>query len=1821
MNPASADLPEDDGSPALFRKSRDSPSGQRILKCYPNPDERRFPSLKAYFLPLGAGADRSLPAMLTALSCGAAREAAPEISILRITVSAPGPLVENMIADLNACHRLFAEKDAFAFFRTSFSLSSWQPGLPGRDAMAPGETGHLLLSALRGENQPLSFRTDPEAVEWSLTALLENRPEEAEPFFRYFSAIQADLSAGEDVRVMLACDLNDGCAAGLAVALLRFFRTRFAGFSPFIGLIGQVRSRGASGWEELSAVNAFLTALRDRELVRLSDDRNTLGADAFWLLGLPSGLMAGEESGRLLDWASARVLGGVFGDARRPSSGLHTREIPGVLTLRALDQEAKPAAAFLRGAFWCLSDLFPALRQYFEHPVLLRSLAPATRNGLFRRLFRDGKEPAELALTERTLKAMLLEALSLLRSLPAPLREADSATALWQEAVKACGRCVTLGAEYDVRRKEAEDSGVDKVAPVHRVSLSDTEEEQIMRSLGSTADELARLLGERAAVFDRLGGFRARQSLEDCLRKCRAAEDNAREKLVAMPAGTPEERYALGLQERRVRLLQAAVARCEADIADAVVPEVLRRPGTYAPSSPFAGEILDPAMAELGFQMLTGEGEAAENASKALRDGIQDLLKGYPMNDAKNLLKNLLSVCRQPDAMSPLRELMAGVFSVCGIEAAGVRFQSAGELPSVPLLPDLKENDRFFTVAAAPEKLLAPPLKDRTAEKRGILALLLLRLYRRRAGGEAELCFQPCEKTDSVLSRVFLSSRGAEKAVLACLRPAADETARLLPLAILFPGAGLEPARLSAAHRDLIPSFCRWIDRDSLLFRDPCMFLGDGDRRILTEQITRMRASLNASGGHAFRDFLGDWYRDIMRVSGETDAGRGLPDRLRAVCGLYRLPVWKKELRREAAAYETGLPSDPVCAALTGLPDFPPAGCDVREEITYVFRNTPIARESARWLLESSRLPEEAHLLSLLGEECEILRLSSDDYHEALEAGLTELTRKYPSADPEAVKAAESLLKEAREPIREAETDLVWPWDTASASVLTILTECLGSSLAGAALRPFSDRLALFPARGGEVIGDVLFSGMCMVRHESARSAEKSADRSADEPAGAPDASAVFDSPGAPGVSDVSGFPQPESVPLRPEESSAGVSLPPESPAVAPDAVLPPLSRDFAAAVCCSPQGQSLIQDGFLRFEAVPEGIRVTMTLEGAFTLRLSRVYSPEEQTPLYAHDLPTLAVWPSFPFADGDWNAYFTYAHGNGELRFSVLAGADETPLAGAAPRFALRTEYFPLCFLIEKEGQVLGALPNLLPRPEMPEGKSWIANLDFGASAASVVLENGESRFPMQGPVRMRTLLRNPASSEELLWREFLPAVPVSALLPCALRIFRNDLSESDLPLRDASIFMSSSLQDVLDISPQALYTDLKWGAEKGRAVRLYLHQVMLMAALEARCGGASDLRWRAAVPDEMPPEGRERLADLIRDLADEISQECGIPLPAKAPPAAFASESAALGHYFRFCSPEETRGGFMALDLGADTADLSLFLRGRDQAVRVSQLPLGVHYMLLPALLRQPSVLTEDFGFWEDEAFRRDLANLQALLDRAARDPAALRQARYGLDAMIADHYPLLMQLLAMRRADGAPGRTGALLLLHFCFLMMISGLTLLQISADAQKNDFLPERMTLFLAGRGSLLMEGLSLEAKTSLWKMLTMFRNPRVSSLNLLFSAEKKMEIPVGLSLCADASAALPRPAQAPVSMALRPEELLPEFLLRFRREFPGEAQLLFPGIYAADYYDPFTPAGRQMLAHAVHSAFGDREIGRPYPALIACLNHMMEMIREGTVF
>lgn len=1719
--------------------------------------------MKSFFLPVGSVAGRSLPTVLASLSCGAALPVSG-LDILYLSDAEPDSMLSAFVQDFN--------RDC-PFFSSSFRYDAFRVQLPSLQEVAPDPSTSALIGALRGKNIPLSYRTDREAVEWAFAVLLD-RPDSLPLFRAWAERIGLSLDGGEEVRVSLLCDLCDPFSAGAAFSFLRFLRQMFPGEHASLNLLCFAKRSFPSSDLENQTFRDALRAMEEQDLVSRSGREERMPADACWLLSLPSSLSRTDEAWHIVYVALARVLGRISASEKPPAPGLHTLELPGILTLQSLGAQAAPFAAFVHCSAWFLSDLLPALRGYLDRSSPLRSLAPNSRGGLFRRLFGRESDPSglrdELNGLERSLKAVLSELLTLIRFLPDPLRLPEISDPAWQAAVAACGRTVTVASEYDVSQAEAEEAGVTKIKPVHRVSMADTEEEKQLRRLDDIAAQLKAETEERNRLLGAMGGCFSRLALLDCLRRCRDALSAAEEKARQASSQESITPLALAAQARRIRLLKAAVLRCGQDLATLPVLPEFSVPAD-APSSPdpSASRLLMPAAAEKLTALLLAGPDSLEAARKEVRSLLPALFCEGQLSDIKTLLKELLSSVPDRIAHSPLSTLIASAMTVSREEVASLHFLSAGSMPAYPLLPDLYPEAPLLTVSAVLPLLSAADGRpdDPVPARRGLLACLLLRQYRRRTSAEASLSSEKVIASASPVLRTWLSARRSDQARILSLS-AGDES---LPFAVILPGRAVIPARWSAAHTKWIPAFSQpWFDGDASVFRDPCGLLCEGDRSVLSEQLSRMLDALPASASPAFRSFLSGFLQDLSSDHGPGRLPERMELRLKAAFGLRKLPAFASSLVRETCFYEHFLPGDEVAACLLGLDSFPASACGVPDDIVYCYRDVPFARESSSTLLERIPLPAEDYILNLLSGECSTLAHSSDDYHDALVSELSLLLERYPSALPEAREAVLRVLDQASHPVQDTVTELDWPWDIHSPSVLTILTESLGSELASCALRPFSDKLALFPARSGDIIGDSLLSSMCSV---------------------------------------------PPVVPPRKEGEP-----PEETPVFQSDALLPPLSGEMAHALCRLPEGRTMVRQGLLSFERAEEnGVKAILTLEGSFPVRLQRTYRADEIETLFAHDIPTLSVWPNLPFSPEDWKAYFVYANLSSAfgLDFFTADGSSFSLHPEGSPRLVSRVASFPLCFTFSKGGCSVGSILNLLPAPEIHKEGSAAACIDFGSVGTSVVLSSPHRRRPLQGASMVRTLVNNPAASRDLLRSEFLPAVPVSALLPTASRIFRNVPGAAPMPFEDGIVLISSSLQDVLSIPSGSLYTCLKWEEEKGRSVVLCLHQIMLMAALQARSDGIASLSWRFALPDEMAKTGREKFRDLFLSLAREVNEAAGFPLPDHQPLAVFSSESAALGAYFRFCASEDTRGGFMVLDLGACTADISLFLRGREQAVRTCQLPLGVHYILLPSLLRDPSLLRQDLGYIQDSVFLQDLSCLEQIMGNAKSDPSALRHLRLALDSFIADRGAFLLPALLYNPVTGLPTRLGSLLLLHFSFLMMLSGLILLQLSADSARNDFLPEQMSLCLAGRGSLLLEGLPDQVKTGLWHCLTMFRNPRVSSISLLFSAEKKMEIPVGLSLLQEAFAGLPDPPAIPAAISIRPEELLPQFLLRFAREFPASAGLLFPNFFTGDFYHPFTPYGESVVTAAIEQSFTDRTVLKPFDALSAWITALLDLVAQ----
>ena len=1668
--------------------------------------------------------------------------------------------LRSRLDDLNRCRTLFPGDESVPFFGTSFDLDFWVPVLPESSALAESDEDALLLSALRGRGIPLSYRTDREAVEWAFSVLLSRGAgDSCEPLHRFVSRIREAMLTGEHVHLAVLCDLAECFSAASALVLLPWLRSQFStGTEWDLTLIALADTVSPLPQQFMPDLAASLDALCSRSLLRIRDDEIPAGADAMWLVSLPSSMCDQPDAYRLPALAAGRALSSVFTAGRMPVPGLHVLSVPGTLSLHSLDEEARPFAAFLVMSCWLLSDLIPSLRGWLGQSRRRFALSANSRPGLFRRLFpRGGAEDASssLDLLERTLRRTLADVVRSLETIPAPLRYSADTEKLWKQATDALGRYVTVASEYDVIRREVHESGMDTVRPVHRESLTDTEEEKLLRRIGEIGAQMDDEQKKLVQALEDVGPFRAAQARADCLARCRTALASAREKLSGMSPDT-EEHIVLARQERRIRLLEAAAERCESGIEAASLP-VSDKVFPERPALPADGIMPSAALSALK-SCLTGDG--SEAAGRALQGQLSALLENASLPDPRSMFRSLLQAARCVEPESGLPGFLLSVWRVCSDAAAGIRPLSRGNLPDVPLLPDLIPSVPVIRIESLLSLIPGQDAPDETAgDLRGLLAMLILRQYRRRRPEEAKLAVTPLSASTPLL-RAWLSAQGSDSVrILSLTVPDADAQ----PFALVLPGRKVIPAHRTAAHTLLVPAFAYWFNRSSGRFSDPDPYLSEGDRRLLLTRMAEMIPLLaDRRGTSALGQFFSAWTEDLNRPVPQDPDDPDLAVRIQAVCGLHALPAYGDSLQKVSSFYEHFLSEDPVAASLTGLEDFPASSCsDIPDDVLYLWRGIPFARENPRALLSPTRAPEEKYILSVLSSECATLTGISDDFRDALQAGIPELLSRFPDALEENRSKARKLLEEAVRPLPDRVPELVWPWDPLSPSVKTVLRECMDDTLADAAAQPFPDRLLLFPARGGEIIGDSMLSGMCSVFHESAG-------------------------------------PDPSPVP--------------------PDALIPPFSPAFAAALSRSASGRVLLTSDLVRVErADAASLRVSITLDGRFTMRLVRTYTEEEIITLYSHDIPTMALWPSVPFPSDLWHAYFVYASAPDAFGISVWLDGSPVPvsLSGTGRRTAVCTS-FPVCFDFSWDGVTAGSLPNILPRPMVPESGPVTACVDFGSVCTSVIFSDGAKRSPLNGPVMVRTLLNNPSASYALLRREFLPSVPVTALLPTVTRIFRNVPGAQPEPFADGIILMSSDLNDILSTPSGAVYTCLKWEEEKGRSGFLCLHQVMLMAALQARLDGASSLSWRFALPDEMAPEGREYLAGLFRTIALRVGEESGF-ANNSAMLLSFASESTALGAYFRCCAPDDTRGGFMVLDIGACTADISLFLWGREQAVRSCQLPMGVHYMLLPGLLEDPYLLQKEFGGIQDEMFAGDLNLLVQALCAAGTDPVALRRTRIALDHFIADHGSLLLSAMLQMASGGYVTRFGAVLLLRFCYLMMLSGLVLLQIAADPNKNDFLPEQMSLCLAGRGASLLEMLPENLKGTLWSFLTMFRNRRVASMSLLFSAEKKLEIPVGLSLLQTVSADLPPAASVPAALSVRPEELLPEFLLRFRRYFPGSAELLFPSFFTNDYYHPFSPWGESLVTAAITQSFSGRDPARPYGSLSSFLTNLLDIIRN----
>lgn len=610
----------------------------------------------------------------------------------------------------------------------------------------------------------------------------------------------------------------------------------------------------------------------------------------------------------------------------------------------------------------------------------------------------------------------------------------------------------------------------------------------------------------------------------------------------------------------------------------------------------------------------------------------------------------------------------------------------------------------------------------------------------------------------------------------------------------------------------------------------------------------------------------------------------------------------------------------------------------------------------------------------------------------------------------------------------------------------------------------------------------------------------------------------------------------------------------PQAQAGMPCMVVPPLSPAWAARVAREPE--CLPPQGFSFAVTAEDGVEAAMTIRGKDEVVVSRVYGEAELTLLQPEETPTVAVWPSVRFPAENWRAYFVYIHG---MSLSVRA-LHEGRWTQAEEHLwsVLRTDTFPTALTLHREGQCLGALLNLLPVFRAEKAGAAVAAVDLGLSGVAVAVGLGEeSCAPLKLPNLVRTLLHG--SRPAPFGEEFLPPEPMNGILPAVVSMTRE--AEAPMPLLDGHIGPCDQ--------PERTYAALKWSLDAAdrRARRLLLRQTMLTAALDARMRGASRIGWRVALPGQLAQPARESLMADVRDAAPLVSGDACLPL---AVPAVLGmEEGAALSVYLR--ERVFRRGSFIALDVGAEQASVTLWLRGMGRPCGVVRLPLGIDAMVLEDWARQPEGFREDFAALAPGPAR---VQVEAMADAAAATSRTLRdmeRCRLLADACLGGQLPALTEEMNRQLAQGGMTLTQALLLLGFAVLMTSVGLVLEQARQDAAVNDRLPSALPLCLTGRGALLLAGLPDTLKVRLLRFARLGMNPEhaVRQLHLTFSQEPKMEIALGLAHAEEgmAESAEAVPAWPESAVPMSPLILLRALVLAFFAEFPLAAGRLFPGL------------------------------------------------------
>lgn len=1057
---------------------------------------------------------------------------------------------------------------------------------------------------------------------------------------------------------------------------------------------------------------------------------------------------------------------------------------------------------------------------------------------------------------------------------------------------------------------------------------------------------------------------------------------------------------------------------------------------------------------------------------------------------------------------------------------------------------------------------------------RGVLTLLLLWDLLCEDGSCAAL---ELETFDFESASGFIRSvggalsprRATEGLRVFTLRRSRSEDPEAVPLCLLSRETIVTPAANMSDLSLLLPPSVRWYDREQKRFVDPCGLL---DERMISVLIPRLRllAALNEnpqaesplySPEARLHSLLDRMARDVLAgreawrarlEAGDAAAEEELRVRVATVYGLGERETGLALTTQRLPAQLKGWEQNPLLRCFVRedrpLPEIP----EGEEILLYLLNGTPFARRSDAYLLEPARTAGEEETLRRAGEEVSLLDRNDENWRQETAKRLTELAEEWKGRAGVSQTVPHLLEKWSRVYASsprggDGRLTLRYPEDTSVESLSSLLRSVLGETADSWIREPFSHCLLL--AEGCE---------------RSPFSAPGLQARGTDRPAW---------------------FVPPLSQALAEWLTATGEKDDPYAPRLVPESldceILPDGTRARASfAVECrlsSAEGLRRERVSFVRtyeLRALPEE-GAAVALDGAA--------------------LPMVTVWPNVRLREGQWKRYYVHTRRPEALDVWALArngwkqGRLKSVQEPQKERRAWQTvcvDRFPAFVCLKRGTLSMGALCNDLPLTPLRREADAVIAVDFGSHATTVMLRQGDKVQPASLPRSLHGALMKPDAEEERwLEDEFLPPDALTAGQPgesgfySVMEMFGDDPEEWREPFLDGHIYYPRGLSALLAKSGQSLYYDLKWSEEEWvlRCLRLFLKQTMLQAALSARLWGSPSLSWRISMPGALPSYRKEAYLDMARGLAREVSAETGMPLSGGVPPVLYALESQADGWYFLSHNEVNASQGYLNLDVGGSTADLSLWLGGKPRPVAECSLLLGCRQMLfVPFSAGRADAFEKDFSQGGEEMARaaRELARRMRLENATTRDR---QKTMLLMDDFFASYAGEIREAVAAARARGQISYTECLLLFHFGFLFTLCGLLLDRAWKDEELRPLTPSTLAVCLAGNGGQLMKIFSREQTGGLCRMAmqALSENHPVEALLPVQSAAPKQEAALGLLYeGGDLHSALHNAERWNGSLPPgegENENVLTAYLLRFANAFPQAARRLLGDACVAD--------------------------------------------------